>query len=38
MPMDVIDVPGDHHSMIEQHGETTARTLHDWLRDRTGRA
>ncbi|GAB2907070.1 hypothetical protein GCM10027075_03390 [Streptomyces heilongjiangensis] len=31
VPLDVIDVPGDHHSMIEEHGETTARTVHDWL-------
>ncbi|WP_443033248.1 SDR family NAD(P)-dependent oxidoreductase [Streptomyces sp. AMCC400023] len=31
VPLDVMDVPGDHHSMIEEHGETTARTVHDWL-------
>ncbi|WP_420823779.1 type I polyketide synthase [Streptomyces torulosus] len=31
VPLDVIDVPGDHHSMIEEHGGTTARTVHDWL-------
>ncbi|WP_055526186.1 type I polyketide synthase [Streptomyces graminilatus] len=38
VPLDVTDVPGDHHSMIEQHGETTARTLHDWLKKQAGRA
>jgi thioesterase domain-containing protein len=31
VPLDVVDVPGDHHSMIEEHGENTARTVHDWL-------
>ncbi|WP_455711584.1 SDR family NAD(P)-dependent oxidoreductase [Streptomyces bottropensis] len=31
VPLDVVDVPGDHHSMIEEHGDGTARTVHDWL-------
>ncbi|QNP68029.1 SDR family NAD(P)-dependent oxidoreductase [Streptomyces roseirectus] len=31
VPLTVRDVPGDHHSMIEEHGETTARVIHDWL-------
>ncbi|MER6154411.1 type I polyketide synthase [Streptomyces sp. NPDC001868] len=31
VPLDVVDVPGDHHSMIEEHGDVTARTVHDWL-------
>ncbi|WP_343243022.1 SDR family NAD(P)-dependent oxidoreductase [Streptomyces sp. SID12501] len=38
VPLDVVDVPGDHHSMIEKHGETTARTLDDWLKNQAGRA
>ncbi|MFF6783329.1 SDR family NAD(P)-dependent oxidoreductase [Streptomyces sp. NPDC012510] len=31
VPLDVVDVPGDHHSMIEIHADVTARTVHDWL-------
>ncbi|MCX4902867.1 type I polyketide synthase [Streptomyces sp. NBC_00878] len=31
VPLKVADVPGDHHSMIEEHGETTAAVIHDWL-------
>ncbi|MEW2399642.1 SDR family NAD(P)-dependent oxidoreductase, partial [Streptomyces sp. NPDC046862] len=36
VPLTVVDVPGDHHSMIEEHGEVTARTVHDWLRSLGG--
>lgn len=28
---DVIDVPGNHYSMMEEHAGTTARVIHDWL-------
>ncbi|HEY8982897.1 MAG TPA: SDR family NAD(P)-dependent oxidoreductase [Streptomyces sp.] len=31
VPLTVTDVPGDHHSMIEEHGDTTAGVIHDWL-------
>ncbi|MHC5908171.1 thioesterase domain-containing protein, partial [Streptomyces sp. S6] len=31
VPLTVTDVPGDHHSMIEDHGDTTATVIHDWL-------
>ncbi|MFD7548698.1 type I polyketide synthase [Streptomyces sp. NPDC059816] len=27
----VLDVPGDHFSMMEQHADTTAATVSDWL-------
>ncbi|MFJ5105251.1 SDR family NAD(P)-dependent oxidoreductase [Streptomyces sp. NPDC088554] len=37
VPLDVVDVPGDHHSMIEEHGKVTAGILHNWLNGLTGR-
>jgi hypothetical protein len=30
-PHDIIDAPGNHFSMLEDHAETTARTVHFWL-------
>ncbi len=34
MPHDVIDVPGDHFSMVEAHARQTARVIHGWLGER----
>ncbi|MFF7638645.1 SDR family NAD(P)-dependent oxidoreductase, partial [Kitasatospora sp. NPDC008050] len=31
MIRDVVDVPGDHYTMMSEHGENTARTVHEWL-------
>jgi thioesterase domain-containing protein len=28
---DAIDVPGNHYSMLEEHGAVTAAAIHDWL-------
>ncbi|WP_253774312.1 type I polyketide synthase [Goodfellowiella coeruleoviolacea] len=33
IPLDIIDVPGDHYSMIEEHREVTSGAIHDWLVD-----
>ncbi|MEU8825669.1 type I polyketide synthase [Streptomyces sp. NPDC048636] len=33
----VVDVPGDHFSLMEQHVATTARAIHDWLTTVLGR-
>jgi thioesterase domain-containing protein/acyl carrier protein len=30
-PHSAVDVPGDHFSMMEDHVDTTARAVHDWL-------
>lgn len=27
----VVDVPGNHFSMMDEHAETTTRAVHDWL-------
>ncbi|WUG42439.1 type I polyketide synthase [Kitasatospora sp. NBC_00458] len=31
MIRDVIDVPGDHYTMMSEHGDNTARIVHEWL-------
>lgn len=31
IPLDVVDVPGHHYSMIEQHADVTATAIHEWL-------
>jgi thioesterase domain-containing protein/acyl carrier protein len=31
LPHDVIEVPGDHYSMLEAHGAVTAAAIHEWL-------
>ena len=31
-PHSIVDTPGDHFSIIEQHAETTAHAVCDWLR------
>ncbi len=31
IPLDVVDVPGHHYSMIEQHADETAAAIHEWL-------
>jgi thioesterase domain-containing protein/NAD(P)-dependent dehydrogenase (short-subunit alcohol dehydrogenase family)/acyl carrier protein len=31
LPHDVLDVPGDHYSMLETHGAVTGMAIHDWL-------
>jgi len=33
-PHEAIDVPGNHYSMIEVHGDATAAAIHDWLVER----
>ncbi|WP_128382158.1 type I polyketide synthase [Streptomyces cavernae] len=31
IPLDVVDVPGHHYTMIEQYADETAAAIHDWL-------
>lgn len=33
VPIDIVDVPGDHYSMIEEHRDVTTAAIHDWLID-----
>ncbi|AXB42467.1 hypothetical protein A4R43_07940 [Amycolatopsis albispora] len=33
LPHSTVDVPGDHFTMLEAHSDSTARTVHDWLRE-----
>ncbi|MBB6172714.1 acyl transferase domain-containing protein/acyl carrier protein [Nocardiopsis mwathae] len=36
LPHATLDVPGDHLTMMEEHAETTARALNDWLTRHSG--
>ncbi|WP_158854213.1 type I polyketide synthase, partial [Streptomyces sp. NRRL F-5650] len=31
LPHDAVDVPGNHYTMLEGHGEVTAAAVHEWL-------
>ncbi|GAB3888385.1 hypothetical protein GCM10029964_055950 [Kibdelosporangium lantanae] len=31
LPHDVVDVPGDHFTMVDEHAETTAKALDTWI-------
>jgi acyl carrier protein len=30
-PMHVVDVPGDHFTLMEEHADSTAKAVHEWL-------
>jgi pimeloyl-ACP methyl ester carboxylesterase len=38
LPHEVVDVAGDHFTILEEHADATARVIHEWLSKRVSLA